>query len=91
MLETMLSFFVFFFFKQKTAYEMCGRDWSSDVCSSDLWEAEVVAVTWEEDVIAVTWEAEVMGVKLLEVKAIRVANESMMIITLVSIGGIGSL
>ena len=24
----------FFFFKQKTAYEMCGRDWSSDVCSS---------------------------------------------------------
>ena len=29
-------FFVFFFFKQKTAYEMCGRDWSSDVCSSDL-------------------------------------------------------
>ena len=29
-------FFLFFFFKQKTAYEMCGRDWSSDVCSSDL-------------------------------------------------------
>ena len=28
--------FIFFFFKQKTAYEMCGRDWSSDVCSSDL-------------------------------------------------------
>ena len=27
---------VVFFFKQKTAYEMCGRDWSSDVCSSDL-------------------------------------------------------
>ena len=27
-----------FFFKQKTAYEMCGRDWSSDVCSSDLGE-----------------------------------------------------
>ena len=24
------------FFKQKTAYERCGRDWSSDVCSSDL-------------------------------------------------------
>src|SRR3546814_8432406 len=26
----------FFFFKQKTAYEMCISDWSSDVCSSDL-------------------------------------------------------
>src|SRR3546814_3547923 len=28
---------VFFFFKQKTAYEMRISDWSSDVCSSDLW------------------------------------------------------
>src|SRR6187431_3541924 len=26
----------FFFFKQKTAYEITVRDWSSDVCSSDL-------------------------------------------------------
>src|SRR6184192_4603878 len=29
-------FLVFFFFKQKTAYEMSIGDWSSDVCSSDL-------------------------------------------------------
>src|SRR3546814_20011445 len=29
-------YFVFFFFKQKTAYEMRISDWSSDVCSSDL-------------------------------------------------------
>src|SRR5881398_571875 len=28
--------FFFFFFKQKTAYEMLSGDWSSDVCSSDL-------------------------------------------------------
>src|ERR1043166_9514917 len=28
--------FLFFFFKQKTAYEIPKRDWSSDVCSSDL-------------------------------------------------------
>src|SRR3546814_2077477 len=28
---------LFFFFKQKTAYEMRISDWSSDVCSSDLW------------------------------------------------------
>src|SRR3546814_7793686 len=27
---------LFFFFKQKTAYEMRISDWSSDVCSSDL-------------------------------------------------------
>src|SRR3546814_1038650 len=29
-------FIFFFFFKQKTAYEMRISDWSSDVCSSDL-------------------------------------------------------
>src|SRR3546814_7521092 len=33
--------FIFFFFKQKTAYEMRISDWSSDVCSSDL--------AWNED------------------------------------------
>src|SRR3546814_10905671 len=31
-----MRFSFFFFFKQKTAYEMRIRDWSSDVCSSDL-------------------------------------------------------
>src|SRR3546814_1878704 len=31
-----VSFSFFFFFKQKTAYEMRISDWSSDVCSSDL-------------------------------------------------------
>src|SRR3546814_18968656 len=35
--------FVFFFFKQKTAYEMRISDWSSDVCSSDLADGDVVA------------------------------------------------
>src|SRR3546814_10121499 len=29
--------YLFFFFKQKTAYEMRISDWSSDVCSSDLY------------------------------------------------------
>src|SRR3546814_7346076 len=31
-----ICYFNFFFFKQKTAYEMRISDWSSDVCSSDL-------------------------------------------------------
>src|SRR3546814_1356692 len=31
-----LIVYFFFFFKQKTAYEMRISDWSSDVCSSDL-------------------------------------------------------
>src|SRR3546814_3698920 len=32
----------FFFFKQKTAYEMRISDWSSDVCSSDLQDLEAI-------------------------------------------------
>src|SRR5213075_3280317 len=32
-----IFYIFFFFFKQKTAYEITRRDWSSDVCSSDLW------------------------------------------------------
>src|SRR3546814_6051042 len=33
--------YLFFFFKQKTAYEMRISDWSSDVCSSDLPEGSL--------------------------------------------------
>src|SRR3546814_6558156 len=35
---------MFFFFKQKTAYEMRISDWSSDVCSSDLGQVAALAV-----------------------------------------------
>src|SRR3546814_1347283 len=40
----------FFFFKQKTAYEMRISDWSSDVCSSDLVASESgsVVVVFQE-------------------------------------------
>ena len=38
-------FLFFFFFKQKTAYEIVSRDWSSDVCSSDLSYFEVLSIT----------------------------------------------
>src|SRR3546814_3397585 len=36
LLYIFVCFFLFCFFKQKTAYEMRISDWSSDVCSSDL-------------------------------------------------------
>src|SRR3546814_18421110 len=36
MIRVCLQSLLFFFFKQKTAYEMRISDWSSDVCSSDL-------------------------------------------------------
>src|SRR3546814_2309176 len=38
----MYLFIIFFFFKQKTAYEMRISDWSSDVCSSDLHRVEII-------------------------------------------------
>src|SRR3546814_1102112 len=37
---------VFFFFKQKTAYEMRISDWSSDVCSSDLCSSSDESENW---------------------------------------------
>src|SRR3546814_1772404 len=37
-------FYHLFFFKQKTAYEMRISDWSSDVCSSDLVDVDVLAL-----------------------------------------------
>src|SRR3546814_15776440 len=40
----LLVLYVFFFFKQKTAYEMRISDWSSDVCSSDLVDAQRTAL-----------------------------------------------
>src|SRR3546814_6793390 len=42
-----------FFFKQKTAYEMRISDWSSDVCSSDLYvEAGAEIVQTAEEIFA---------------------------------------
>src|SRR3546814_1839957 len=62
----------FFFFKQKTAYEMRISDWSSDVCSSDLdsrstahrdagrpSKARPGVVTWVDD------HAEQVGLRLI--------------------------
>src|SRR3546814_10121335 len=42
----------FFFFKQKTAYEMRISDWSSDVCSSDLLPAAVEQAALQRKVLA---------------------------------------
>src|SRR3546814_9640557 len=44
-----MSGVVFFFFKQKTAYEMRISDWSSDVCSSDLAEDQHRALRLFQD------------------------------------------
>src|SRR3546814_4463119 len=51
----------FFFFKQKTAYEMRISDWSSDVCSSDLSKGGNVSLSKEspgldEIMIGLGWD-----------------------------------
>src|SRR3546814_1039565 len=43
---------LFFFFKQKTAYDMRISDWSSDVCSSDLNGAWFLAEPFIEQCLA---------------------------------------
>src|SRR3546814_17902281 len=50
----LLSFFVFLF-EQKTAYEMRISDWSSDVCSSDLFFAPAADETMAADPDAGCW------------------------------------
>src|SRR5687768_18615603 len=36
--------FFFFFFSSRRRHTRCSRDWSSDVCSSDLWVATAAGV-----------------------------------------------
>src|SRR3546814_4634792 len=50
---------LFFFFKQKTAYEMRISDWSSDVCSSDLTPASTIrktVMTWPQRILVADME-----------------------------------
>src|SRR3546814_5461469 len=47
--EIFIVLISFFFFKQKTAYEMRISDWSSDVCSSDLTRANLRSVRDDGD------------------------------------------
>src|SRR3546814_2317820 len=52
-----ICYCIFFFFKQKTAYEVRISDWSSDVCSADLVDAAVDrdrVVVEEDDQLAET-------------------------------------
>src|SRR3546814_5013461 len=71
--------FGFFFFKQKTAYEMRISDWSSDVCSSDLriseWRADIGDAVRAGDLLAVISEPEV-DQAVLEAQAMQIGRAS---------------
>src|SRR3546814_9767834 len=63
-------FYYLFFFKQKTAYEMRISDWSSDVCSSDLFleQALELSQVLEGSVVItdVNLELALLGLAILE-------------------------
>src|SRR3546814_10699075 len=67
----------FFFFKQKTAYEMRISDWSSDVCSSDL----VTSVGWIGAVVAYI-ALDITATSSQDVQAVRGAYLAMELVTL---------
>src|SRR3546814_10243434 len=67
-------FCCFFFFKQKTAYEMRISDWSSDVCSSDLpstWPRNLTYTTYTPDRSSYATQVN----RLYEFERFRLADE----------------
>src|SRR3546814_4496380 len=71
----------FFFFKQKTAYEMRISDWSSDVCSSDLKEVQVFG-TWRN------WFKD-LGTEVDEAKGAVFSSYNMMLQEVIAGYGVG--
>src|SRR3989449_7810081 len=47
-----MSYLIFFFFSSRRRHTRCSRDWSSDVCSSDL--KRQIHVTFQEDHVAIS-------------------------------------
>src|SRR3546814_8171508 len=69
--------FVFFFFKQKTAYEMRISDWSSDVCSSDLTneQAGLTFATGLKSILRQDPDVILVG-EIRDVETARIATQS---------------
>src|SRR3546814_16007244 len=74
---------MFFFFKQKTAYEMRISDWSSDVCSSDLlkhmdlvWGSPTVKKPGADQQITLFIERGMPGCVAVNRKGKRFVNEA---------------
>src|SRR3546814_7225430 len=61
---------LFFFFKQKTAYEMRISDWSSDVCSSDLqgFGAQCFFQLWSSEMFPTLLRSTAQGVMFAVVR-----------------------
>src|SRR3546814_1774061 len=72
---------MFFLFKQKTAYEMRISDWSSDVCSSDLFgviDGDRIVGEWRQHTSAMrtgdehaVWLLQLLALEKIDPKTIR--------------------
>src|SRR3546814_1499146 len=69
-------YFLFFFFKQKTAYEMRISDWSSDVCSSYLAAMRDLVIERSHEIRAADREAQRLAVVARRIRADRIADPS---------------
>src|SRR3546814_16762998 len=88
--------FIFFFFKQKTAYEMRISDWSSDVCSSDLpifavnialaRDGEVIAGVTHVPALGETFRAERGAGAFLNDRPIHVSPRATMVEAVLAVG-----
>src|SRR3546814_9620007 len=67
---------LFFFFKQKTSYDMRIRDWSSDVCASDLFFPRNEKVR-EECKETLERKLEELSMKQLGYRALPTVNEDL--------------
>src|SRR5690554_7197160 len=54
-LHVYVLFFFFFFFSSRRRHTRCGRDWSSDVCSSDLYLFSFYADFWWFNIVPNYW------------------------------------
>src|SRR3546814_6125985 len=69
------SLCVFFFFRQKTAYEMRISDWSSDVCSSDLMtDYLAIALLHHSNGVTVTDSLDVTEARHLDLGQLHLAT-----------------
>src|SRR3546814_11808412 len=88
--------YYFFFFKQKTAYEMRISDWSSDVCSSDLLdlktpEGKAIAqkLASEADVVVESFRPGVMGRFGLGYEDVKKTNPKVVYLSVTGFGQSG--
>src|SRR3989449_6674329 len=85
--------FFFFFFSSRRRHTRCSRDWSSDVCSSDLFGVNVprmITLTYGFGV-GLAGLAGVLAAPIYQVNPLMGADLIIVVFAVVVIGGMGSI